>query len=292
MAILFLGEDMKIIGILLLVVIGYVFWQWMELKKFEVTTYTFVSNKITKPHTLLLVADLHAHVYGKENDVLIAAMKKENPDGILVPGDMIVGRDDTSYFVALDFFEKARKIAPIFFSNGNHESKPKEATPETEEKFQEYEKKVAETGTFILKNDSLIWEDKGDRIKISGLDIPGECYKRFQKVPLPEGYMEQVLGKKEPGFEVLLAHNPRYAPDYFAYGADLTVSGHVHGGLVRIPGIGSVFSPQFELFPKYDAGKFEKDGRCLIVSRGLGTHTFHIRVFNRAELVVIHLEPK
>ena len=72
----------------------------------------------------------------------------------------------------------------------------------------------------------------------------------------------------------------------------MTVSGHLHGGIIRIPGIGGVISPQARLFPKYDAGHFQKDGRDLVVSRGLGTHTINIRIFNPAELSVIHLHPE
>jgi hypothetical protein len=76
-------------------------------------------------------------------------------------------------------------------------------------------------------------------------------------------------------------------PQYFDWGADLILSGHYHGGLVCIPGIGSVISPQFELFPRNSFGKFEHDGACALVSRGMGTHTFHIRIFNRSELLVV-----
>ena len=83
-----------------------------------------------------------------------------------------------------------------------------------------------------------------------------------------------------------------YFDNYAAWGADLTVSGHLHGGIIRIPGIGGVISPQAKLFPKYDAGHFRKDGKDLIVSRGLGTHTVNIRIFNPAELSVIHLSPE
>jgi hypothetical protein len=94
----------------------------------------------------------------------------------------------------------------------------------------------------------------------------------------------------------MLAHNPSYSSQYAAWGSDLTFCGHNHGGLVRIPGIGSVFSPQFEWFPKYDRGlyEFEHSGskKYVIVSGGLGTHTFHIRIFNRAELLAVTVMPE
>ena len=97
---------------------------------------------------------------------------------------------------------------------------------------------------------------------------------------------------KEELFQILLAHNPAYAENYAKWGADVTFCGHNHGGLIRIPGIGSLISPQLTLFPKYDAGKFQIGDRCVIVSRGLGTHTFHVRIFNRAELLQIKFLPQ
>ena len=93
-------------------------------------------------------------------------------------------------------------------------------------------------------------------------------------------------------FQILLAHNPAYAREYIRWGADVTFCGHNHGGLIRIPGIGSVISPQFTWFPKYDAGDFKQEGNHVIVSRGMGTHTFHIRIFNRAELLSVTLLPE
>ena len=88
-------------------------------------------------------------------------------------------------------------------------------------------------------------------------------------------------------YHVLLAHTPQYLPDYFAWGADLCLSGHYHGGLVCLPVIGSVISPQFELFPKYSFGRIDEGSHTALISRGMGTHTFHIRIFDRSELLVI-----
>lgn len=105
-----------------------------------------------------------------------------------------------------------------------------------------------------------------------------------------ETYVEGLLGKsRRDCFELLIAHNPDYFDNYAKWGADLTVSGHVHGGIMRLPVLGGVISPMLRLFPKYDGGLFEKDGRQMILSRGLGMHTIPVRIFNPGELVVIHL---
>ena len=105
--------------------------------------------------------------------------------------------------------------------------------------------------------------------------------------------MQEHLPMQQPElFQILLAHNPAYAPHYASWGADVAFCGHNHGGLIRIPGVGSLVSPQMTLFPQYDAGEFEINGRHVIVSRGLGTHTFHIRVFNRAQLLAVEFLPQ
>lgn len=89
----------------------------------------------------------------------------------------------------------------------------------------------------------------------------------------------------------MIAHNPEYFEAYAGWGADLTVSGHVHGGVMRLPFLGGVISPRLTLFPKYDGGMFERNGRFMVVSRGLGTHTLPIRIFNPGELIMIELNP-
>ena len=142
----------------------------------------------------------------------------------------------------------------------------------------------------ILNNASEEAILHGGKFCISGLEIPLECYGKGSYEPLPEHFIQEALGEaKKDAVQILLAHNPMFAKEYADWGADITVCGHTHGGLVRIPGIGSVISPQFELFPKYDAGEFEFDGKKVYVSKGLGTHTFHIRVFDRAEVLMIRI---
>ena len=144
----------------------------------------------------------------------------------------------------------------------------------------------------ILNNESIQIPEI-EEMRITGLELPIEYYEKGRIVPMEPGYLKEFLPKPEgEAYDILLAHNPAYAEHYARWGADITFCGHNHGGLIRIPGIGSLFSPQLTLFPKYDAGRFQKEGKEIIVSRGLGTHTFHIRIFNRAELVNIQFLPK
>ena len=89
-----------------------------------------------------------------------------------------------------------------------------------------------------------------------------------------------------------MAHNPDYFEEYAAWGADLVLSGHVHGGMMRLPILGGVVSPAFKLFPKYDGGLFQQGKSTMILSRGLGMHTIPIRIFNPGELILLKICPK
>lgn len=281
---------MKIIGIIILLIGCIVLWQHLELKKFQITSYEYRTKKITQSVKFAVVADLHAHVYGRDNDILIQKIKEQKPDIILVPGDMIVSRYPETYETAYQTFEKLTEIAPVYFSNGNHESRVSKVPVMQTEAFLEYENRVRKLGVHILNNASEEVILHGGKFCISGLEIPLECYGKGSYEPLPEHFIRDVLGDaKQDSVQILMAHNPMFAKEYAEWGTDVSVCGHTHGGLVRIPGIGSVISPQFELFPKYDAGEFNFGDRKVYVSKGLGTHTFHIRVFDRAEVLMIRI---
>lgn len=254
----------KFLVILAVIFFFYAIWQSQELKKFRVRHYTVSSDRINTPVKLLVAADFHCHTYGEGNRRLNDAVRELAPDLILAPGDMIVSAHTKDYPVALDFFRALAETAPVYFSNGNHESRVE--TPESVyyEAYREYRKQVEALGVHILNNERVRVECKGNYLMLYGVDIPLDCYTKGKVVPLPAHFMEDTFGAvSSEDFSILLAHNPLFCKDYASWGADLTVSGHTHGGLIRIPGIGSLISPQFQFFPKYDAGdlRSERNGR-------------------------------
>ena len=128
---------------------------------------------------------------------------------------------------------------------------------------------------------------------IYGLEIDREYYQKFKEIKMEEAYLEKLLGKPDKDrVSLLIAHNPDYFKSYAAWGVDLVVSGHVHGGLMRLPVLGGVISPAIRLFPKFDGGAFKERDAVMILGRGLGTHTLPVRIFNPGELVVIELTSK
>ena len=266
----------------------YGLWQLQELMHINRTYYTVHSEKLKARHRFVVLADLHLWRYGRHNRRLLAAIREEAPEAIFLPGDLIVHTKPERFFVAEELMRELVRIAPVYFSNGNHESRLECPGNENYEAYQALKKRMRVLGVHILNNCERVLSSGGDRIVVHGLELPLYYYKKGCERPLAPNELTRCLGRADTDdFHVLLAHTPKYTSDYFSWGADLCLSGHYHGGLVCIPGIGSVVSPQLELFPRYSFGRYEKDGHVSLVSRGMGTHTFHIRIFNRSELLVV-----
>ena len=132
-------------------------------------------------------------------------------------------------------------------------------------------------------------EKNGMKFSIYGLELDSSVNRKFKKADVTEKTVEEKIGKKGKDYSILMAHNPAYMDAYKKWGADLILSGHLHGGLVRCPGIGAVVTPQGFLFPKY-SGEMRREGeQTIVVSRGLGSHTINIRLFNMPEVIAIEV---
>lgn len=283
----------QIIGILLCLLVICVIWQVQELMRFNRTTYQICSDKLKGEHKWVVLADLHLWRYGRHNERLVQAIREESPEAIFVPGDLIVQTKPELFYVTEELMEQLTAMAPVYFSNGNHESRLEDPEHKNHASYQQLKMRMTELGVHILNNEREIVKAGEDELVILGLELPLPYYKKGVDTPLAPGELSRCLGRPDVSrYQILLAHTPKYVPEYFAWGADLSLSGHYHGGLVCIPGIGSVISPQFELFPKHSFGRFDEGGQTALVSRGMGTHTFHIRIFNRSELLVVTAKPE
>lgn len=269
---------------------------WREQRYFKVTHNTVEVSQwdhCEAEINLVFLSDLHNKIYGRNNEKLFQAIKNTHPDLILIGGDMLVGRENTRYAYepALQFVSRLPQICPVYYANGNHEQRMKESPQLYGNAYFTYRTHLQKAGVQFLENDHIIREIRGRKIQITGLELPMRMYRKFRKPSLTPADIEHCVGKKkEDLYQILLAHNPSGFPAYKAWGADLVLSGHLHGGIIRLPGIGGVITPQAVLFPKYSGEMTSEDGHTIIVSRGLGTHTVNIRFLNEAELIVIHLK--
>ncbi|MCI9448204.1 MAG: hypothetical protein HFH36_12625 [Lachnospiraceae bacterium] len=284
---------MIILMTILTLVLVYLVWQRWELSRFKVTKYQVSSHKLKEPVSVAVVADLHGFIYGEGNSRILREVADIAPQAILIPGDLLVSKYPHTYETAYEVLRELVKIAPVYYSYGNHESRLQEPECAGYPLFEQYLDKVRALGVHVLGTESRSISLGDNQVMLSSLELELDYYEKGFIAPMDGSYMQERLPLMNPGmFQILLAHNPAYAEQYAAWGADVTFCGHNHGGLVRIPGIGSLVSPQLTLFPKYDAGRFEIEGKHVIVSRGLGTHTFHVRVFNRAELLAVEFLPE
>ena len=271
--------------------------QW----NFNVTKYQICTSKINphmKPKRMIFLSDLHNHEYGQNNIRLLQAVKAACPDLILIGGDMLVGKRGRSAKPALQFVSQLPKIAPVYYANGNHEQRMKENPEKYERVYERYREILQNAGVHFLENDSLELHLDEFHVRLTGLELPMETYEKFkyshvrkEDIVLQVGEIRKEMldsaEEEESVYEILLAHNPTYYSAYKEWGADLVLSGHLHGGIARIPGWRGVITPQAFLFPKYSGEMTEEDGQTIIVSKGLGTHTINFRLFNIPEMVVL-----
>ncbi len=262
-------------------------------------------------YSAALLADLHNCALGNDNRTLREALFAENPDVLLIAGDMITeSRTGLRISEAQRLLQGLSSAFKIYYACGNHELRWK-YKPDARPSFDEFKKSLAGYGITFLENMSVFLERGNDGemkgckagkaageagkaagIRLTGLDLPPAYYKKRRITPLDAMTIEELAGAAErPYFNVLLAHSPEYFEAYARWGADLTLSGHFHGGIIRLPFIGGVISPYLRLFPKYDKGLYHSynNESCMVLTAGLGTHTVP-RVNNPPELVLITFE--
>lgn len=256
------------------------------MKKFR-TVYYEIGERRDRPALVIAqLSDLHGCFYGENQEGILASVGEVHPDFVVVTGDMIVGKPSVNRKTLL-FFKRLTEQYPVFFCNGNHETRYG-GDENFRPVYRHFLQGLQKNGVTLLNNRSVRWEKNGRFLEIAGFEAGMEYYGRFSRKKPTSGEISRCLGAPEKGREVvLLAHNPMFFSSYRDWGADLTFSGHLHGGFVRVPGIGGVISPQFQLFPKYDRGIFKEKGHWLCVSAGLGDHTISPRFFNPADLPVV-----
>lgn len=277
-----------IILIFLLYILIDIYW---EMHHFVITRYEVKSKKLPKDRKakkVVFLSDFHNQNYGEKSIQLVEAIRKEQPDFILIGGDMLVGNSKVPYKNALDFVKQLPKIAPVYYTNGNHELRMHENPKTYGDLYWKYKQELEQEGVIFLNNDTIFFNE--EKIRIAGIELPQKCYEKFKEAELDLKEIESRVGKIEEGFTILMAHHPLYAECYWNWGADLVLAGHLHGGVVRLPFFGAVISPQYRLFPKYSGDYYQKGEKGIIVSRGLGMHTIKIRLWNPAEVVVFTLQ--
>lgn len=249
---------------------GYCIWQNEGI---TVTDYSYTSNKIGSDldgFKIVHISDLHNKEFGKDNSRLLSLISSQNPDMIVISGDLVDSRR-TDIESALEFVSRAVEIAPVYYSTGNHEERFDETT------MAYWLTSLEEIGATVLDNETATVYSGDESFVIFGLKDGSEWD------------VKDVFGETDK-LKLLIAHKPHFVDKYSSWGADLVFSGHVHGGQIRIPFLGGLLSSERIFFPKYCEGVHKVNNTTLVISRGLGNSIIPVRINNRPELVAVTLE--
>ncbi len=232
-------------------------------------------------YRIVHLSDLHGHEYGEGSRELLALVREQGPDLIVMTGDMIDQEGQLQMIPALA--KGLAAIAPTFYVTGNHEWALGTGA------VKKLKSLLSQCGVAVLSNQYEVLERNGSRIVLAGVDDPNG----YADQTTPEGLYARIGGSAPGLFTVLLAHRNDRFGQYAAAGYDFVLSGHGHGGIVRLPFVGGLVGTSRQFFPKWTSGLYTVGDSTLFVSRGLGNNTVPFRgfrVFNRPELAVITLK--
>lgn len=237
---------------------------------------------------ILHLSDLHKKSFGKNYSRLLKKIPNESFDFVCFTGDLISRSEKIEDILAkkIPFMKCLLEICPVYYISGNHEA-------DVPEKYARLKDELEKIGVCVLENNSASFGKDGIITEIAGLSCESKFYKNekggysnLEKISAE--YLNEKLLPKSEGFTVLLAHSPFGFEEYESWGAELVLCGHVHGGIVRLPLVGGVLSPERKFFPEYDGGIYTKNKTSMVVSRGLGK----LRLFNCPEISVVELVKK
>lgn len=266
--------------LLILALFILVFFLYDQNNHLTKSTYTITSDKLPadfEDYKILQLSDLHNKSFGQNQQKLVDKVKESEPDIIVITGDII---DERRYDEepALTLAEEMVQLSPVYYVSGNHEMRSG--------KYDGLKSKLSEIGVTVLTNETTLISHNNASIQLAGVEDPSPSDAFTTGANL-----QQAFNAAESDlFTVLLAHRPEWFSLYREYQPDLILSGHAHGGQIRLPFVGGLVAPNQGLFPEYTSGVHEVDGSSLVVSRGLGNSLFPFRIFNRPEIVEIVLK--
>lgn len=265
--------------ILLFMIVSVIIISSSVDKNFGITRYILESGKIDGKIKIVALSDLHNKEYGENNINLIKAIDTEEPDMIVMLGDM-VNQDEDNLSIIRYLCQELMKIAPVYYALGNHEG----TMMTREENTIAIDQILQEEGVHVLCNRYELFHKNGLTICIGGITTNEKNYDDWSEEAMKEFF-------ENDSYKILLSHFPsvyyeRLKNEQF----DLAFAGHYHGGMIRIPILGGVYHPETGFFPRYSGGCYKLTFGKLIVSRGLGNHGMIPRINNKPELLVVEVQ--
>ncbi|PEC57014.1 phosphoesterase [Bacillus cereus] len=279
-----MNKKIKRIILLIVTLISMSIFLYVQNNVISITKVNIKSTKIPstfKGFKILQISDLHNKKFGDNQETLIQKVKVENPDIIVITGDLI---DSKSYDaeVSMELIRELVKEYPIYFVTGNHEK--------WSGKYNDLEKELKKHHVTVFRNEHITIQKEEQKINLLGIDDPEFVTGNRDKGNVVKDEISKAKFEMQPDtFNILLSHRPEFLTEYANEKIDLVLSGHAHGGQIRLPFIGGLVAPNQGVFPTYTAGLYEIQNTSMVVSRGLGNSIISQRIFNRPELVVVQL---
>ena len=266
----------------------------MQMKSYITTEYN-----ISLPYTscagseikLAFFSDMHNCCNYGEAEELYTRLKALKPDLVLCGGDSIVASPGKKTDGAVKFLRRVAEQFPLVIGTGNHEFRAR-LYPETYgTMYASYHDPMLKTdNVYLLENTHRLFTVGNVPVRVYGFELPRIYYRRFRKNHVPSEEISSIFGEPDSkAVTILLSHNPVTLPACLEWGADLTLFGHAHGGIMRIGSHSGLISPEFRLFSSNVYGHFQINGKHGIISSGCGEHTIPVRVHNPREVVGIHM---
>lgn len=267
-----------------------------ECRTFKTEYYEVVSDRIPESFDgfrMVMIADLHNHLFDEGNESLLKEIRRSSPDIAVLAGDVCNAFPGVDQTPAVTFIKALCRDYEVYMGNGNHEQRLTLYPEEYGDMGERWYRDIEDPHLHILRNSHTDIKRGGGRIRIYGLEMDRIFYTRYKQVPMPIRYLNMALGNKEEDiYSLLIAHDPSYFKQYAKWGADLVLSGHIHGGVVQLPIIGGVISPQVTFFPKFSSGLYRFGSSSMVVTRGMYMHKIRIRLNNIPEISCITLRRK
>ncbi len=279
-----MNKKAKRIILLIATLVGSSIFLYLQNNLISITEVKITSSKIPsafKGFKILQISDLHNKKFGDNQETLIQKVRSINPNIIAITGDLI---DSKSYDpeVSMELIRELVKKYPVYFVTGNHEK--------WSGKYNDLEKELKQHHVTVLRNEHVSIQIGGQDIHILGIDDPEFVTGNRDEGNVVKDEIIKAKFEMQPDtYNVLLSHRPEFLTEYADEQIDLVLSGHAHGGQIRLPFIGGLVAPNQGVLPTYTAGLYEKQNTSMVVSRGLGNSIIPQRIFNRPELVVVQL---
>lgn len=265
----------------LLVVVAAILAGFWYFENYVIHTEEYVLSSDRLPEAfdglrVAEVADVHGKSFGQDSKDLLRALEEAEPDLIAVTGDLADEHTDLSVIRTLA--AGMAQIAPTYYVTGNHEW--------VMEDLSALFGILEEAGVTVLRNEYVSLTVDGQTIILAGVDDPNGPYD--QKTP--QALVEEIRAEWGDPYILMLAHRNDQIDMWSELQVDTVLTGHGHGGVIRLPFVGGLLGVDRELFPEYSAGLYERGRTDMIVSRGLGNSGIHFRLFNRPHLPVVILK--